>query len=121
MKICITSQGNNLDSQIDTRFGRCNYFIILDTDTNEFKALENPSLQAMGGAGVQAGQFVIEQDVNTVITGNVGPNAFQTLKAGNINVLTNASGTIKEVVEKYKKGDLQSTDNPSVERKFGMS
>lgn len=120
MKICVTSQGQSLDAQIDPRFGRCAYFIIVDTDTLEFKAIKNPNINAMGGAGVQSGQLVVEKQVKTVLTGNVGPNAFQTLKAGGVQVIVGVSGSIKEAAEKYKKGQLKPTDDPSVGSKFGM-
>ena len=120
MKICVTAQGDNLDSQVDPRFGRCPYFIIADTESLEFEAIENPSVTAMGGAGVQAGQLVAGKNVKAVLTGNVGPNAFQTLQAAGVEVISGMSGTVKEAIEKYKKGGLKSTDNPSVGRKFGM-
>ncbi len=120
MKICASSRGNTLDSQIDPRFGRCQYFIFVDTDTLNFEAIQNPHMDAMGGAGVQSGQFVAEKKVKAVLTGNVGPNAFQTLQAGGVGVITGVSGSVKEAVEKYKKGELKSTDNPSVGSKFGM-
>jgi len=120
MKICVTSQGDNLDSQVDPRFGRCQYFIIAEADTLKFEAVQNPNIEAMGGAGVQSGQFVAGQDVKAVLTGNVGPNAFSTLQAAGIDVISGVSGSIKEAIEKYKKGELKSTQGPSVGSKFGI-
>lgn len=119
-KICITSQGDNLDSGVDPRFGRCQYFIIADTKTLEFEAIRNPNLDAMGGAGIQSGQLIINKDVKVVLTGNVGPNAFQTLKAAGIEVITGLSGSIREIIEKYSKGELKSTQGPSVDSHFGV-
>lgn len=120
MKICITSQGDILDSQVDPRFGRCQYFIIVDTDTLEFEAIQNPNINAMGGAGIQSGQFVAGKQVKAVLTGNIGPNAFQTLQAAGIGVIVGISGGVKEAIEKYKKGELKPTQNPSVGSKFGL-
>jgi len=120
VKICVTAQGDNLDSQVDPRFGRCQYFIIVETDTLKFEAVQNPNIEAMGGAGIQSGQFVAEKQVKAVITGNVGPNAFQTLQAAGIDVITGVSGSVKEVIEKYNKGELKPTQGPSVNSKFGM-
>jgi len=119
-KICVTSQGNTLDSNVDPRFGRCQYFIIVDTDSMEFEAIENSSVSAAGGAGIQSGQLVSAKGVKVVLTGNVGPNAFQTLQAGGLDIIIGVSGSIKEAVEKYKKGELKPTKSPSVDRKFGM-
>ena len=120
MKICVTSQGDNLDSQVDPRFGRCQYFIIVDTDTSEFEAIRNPNIGAMGGAGVQSGQLVAGKNVKAVLTGNIGPNAFQTLQAAGIEVIAGVSGSVKEAVEKYNKGELKPNQGPSVNSKFGM-
>lgn len=120
MKICITSQGKDLEAQVDPRFGRCRYFLIMDTDTNKLDALENANRDGMGGVGIQSGQFMAENGVKVVLTGNVGPNAFQTLQAAGIDVITGVSGAVKDAIEKYKKGELKAAGNPSVDPHFGM-
>lgn len=120
MLICITSQGDNLDSSVDPRFGRCPYFIVVDDQTLKFEAITNPYADAMGGAGIQSGQLIAAKDVKTVLTGNVGPNAFQTLQASGIEVITGVSGTVKEAMDKYRKGELKSAQKPSVGSKFGV-
>ena len=120
MKVCVTSQGKSLDSQVDPRFGRCPYFIIADTDTMEFEAIQNPNVTGMGGVGVQSGQFMSEKKVKVVLTGNVGPNAFRTLEAAEIGVITGVSGSVKEAIERYKSGELKLSDGASVNSKFGI-
>lgn len=120
MKICVTSQGGQIDADVDPRFGRCRFFIIVDTETGEFEALPNPNLEASGGAGIQSGQFVAGKGIRAVITGNVGPNAFQTLQAAGVEVITGAAGTVREAVEKYKKGEWKTTDRPNVGSKAGL-
>ncbi|MDD4909657.1 MAG: NifB/NifX family molybdenum-iron cluster-binding protein [Candidatus Omnitrophica bacterium] len=120
MKICVTSQGRDLGAQVDPRFGRCQYFIIADTDTLEFEAVENPNIKSMGGAGIQSAQLVASKRVKAMLTGNVGPNAFQTLQAAGIEVFTGASGTVKEAIEKYKKGEFKAVSGPSVGSHAGM-
>lgn len=120
MKICVTSEGNSLDSKVDPRFGRCQYFIIVDTDTLQFEPIQNPNIEAMGGAGIQSAQLVASKQIKAVLTGNIGPNAFQTLQAAGIDIFTGASGTVREAIEKYKKGEFKLTQKPSVGSKFGM-
>jgi len=120
MKICITSEGKTLDSKVDPRFGRCQYFIIVDTDTLEFDAIQNPNIEAMGGAGIQSAQLVASKKVCAVLTGNVGPNAFQTLSTAGIDIYTGVSGSIKEAIEAYKSGKLKKTESPNVGSKFGI-
>jgi predicted Fe-Mo cluster-binding NifX family protein len=120
MKICVTAVSGNLDAQLDPRFGRCPYFVIVDTETMEFEAIPNTAAGAMGGAGIQAAQTIASKGVKVLITGNVGPNAFQALSAAGIKIVTGASGTVKEVIEKYKKGELRETGSPTVRGHFGM-
>jgi predicted Fe-Mo cluster-binding NifX family protein len=120
MKICVTSQGANLDSAVDPRFGRCKYFIFVDSESLDFEAIKNSNVDTVGGAGIQSGQLVGEKEARVVLTGNVGPNAFETLRAAGIEVITGVSGTVKETVSKYAKGELKSADKPSVNSKFGL-
>jgi predicted Fe-Mo cluster-binding NifX family protein len=120
MKIGISSTGEDLNADVDPRFGRCKYFLFVDTDTMDFEAVSNESAMASGGAGIQAAQTVAKEGVKTIITGNMGPNAFQTLSAAGIKVFTGANGTVKEVVEKYKKGELKETEAPNVGSHHGM-
>ncbi|NQT16539.1 MAG: NifB/NifX family molybdenum-iron cluster-binding protein [Planctomycetes bacterium] len=115
MKIAVTSQGPDLNSQVDPRFGRAKAFIVVDTDTNEFSVHDNTqNLSAAQGAGIQAGRTVVDLGVTAVITGNVGPKAFATLQAGNVKIYTRASGTVKEAIEKFKAGQLELADKANV-------
>lgn len=120
MKIAITAKGEDLEAEVDPRFGRCQYFVIADSETMEFEAMENPSAMAMGGAGPQAAQAISKMDVGVVITGNVGPNAFQALEAAGIKIITGSSGIVREMVEKYNRGDFSETNAPSVGSHAGM-
>jgi predicted Fe-Mo cluster-binding NifX family protein len=120
MKVGVSSTGKDLDAQVDPRFGRCSYFIIVDSETMNFECISNESAMASGGAGIQAAQTVAKAGVEVIITGNVGPNAFQTLSAAGIKVFTGALGNVKEVVERYKKGELRETEAASVGSHYGM-
>jgi len=120
MVICITAQGNTRETAVDPRFGRCQYFIFVDSETGAYEAMENPHKDG-GGAGIQAGQTMAEKKVSVVLTGNVGPNAFRTLQAAQIAVITGVTGTVADAVEKYKQGTLrQVSDGPSVAPHHGQ-
>ena len=120
MKIGISSTGKDLDAQVDPRFGRCQYFLIVDTDTMNFESISNESAMASGGAGIQAAQTIAKADVEAVVTGNIGPNAFQTLNAAGIKVFTGATGDVKEILNKFKKGEFKEVNSPSVGSHFGV-
>lgn len=116
MRVAITSKGNTPDAEIDMRFGRGQQFIVMDTEKEEFEAVDNTqNLNAAQGAGIQAAQNVASMSVEAVVTGHCGPNAFRTLSAANIKVFTSTSGTVKEVFEKFKKGELKESGGADVE------
>jgi predicted Fe-Mo cluster-binding NifX family protein len=119
VKICVTSSGNTLDALVDPRFGRAAYLTIVDSESMAFEAVPNAAAGAMGGAGIQAAQTLANRGVSVLITGNVGPNAFQALKSSGVKIVVGASGTIREVIEKFKRGELKETGSPTVEGHFG--
>lgn len=120
MKICITSQGRDLESSVDPRFGRCQYFLIIDIDTLQFEALENPYIATRGGAGIQSAGLVAKKDAKVVLTGNVGPNAFETLNAAGVEVIAGVTGKVQDVIEKYLKGEYKPTNKATAPSHFGM-
>jgi predicted Fe-Mo cluster-binding NifX family protein len=120
MKICITSASTDLNAQLDPLFGRCTYFIIIDPQTMQFEAIPNPSRDATGGAGIQSAQLIVDKGAKTLITGNVGPNAFRALTAADVAIITGASGSIREVVRQFQQGKLKKADAPTVGGHSGM-
>ncbi|HBI27386.1 MAG: NifB/NifX family molybdenum-iron cluster-binding protein [Syntrophaceticus sp.] len=112
MKIGVSATGKDLESLMDSRFGRCNYFILVDPDTEEFEAMDNPGVSAGGGAGIQAAQAVMKQGAEAVITGHCGPNAFDVLAAGGIKIYQASEKSIEEVLDLYKKGELKEVTTP---------
>lgn len=120
MKIAVTATGDNLDAAVDPRFGRCAFFIVVDTETEAFEVVENTAAGAAGGAGIQAGQRVADAGAEAVLTGNVGPNAFRTLAGLGLKVYTGVTGTVKDAVEQFKTGALKDSAASNVGSHFGM-
>jgi predicted Fe-Mo cluster-binding NifX family protein len=120
MKIAISATAPGLDAEVDPRFGRCQYFIIVDPQTMQFEALDNSNAMASGGAGISTAQMIAGKGVEVVLTGNCGPNAYQTLSAAGIQVITGVAGKIRDAVESYKAGRLQPNTQPSVGSHYGM-
>jgi predicted Fe-Mo cluster-binding NifX family protein len=107
MKIAITSQGKNLESQLDPRFGRAAYIIVVDTETLEFEAFDNnKNKNAFKGAGIQAAAMVSDKDARILLTGFCGPNAFNTLEAAGIKVVNDQTGRVIDVIQKFKQGNV---------------
>ena len=116
MKIAVTSKTTNLDSEVDPRFGRAAYILIVDSETLEFEALDNKeNVNALKGAGIQAARMVSDKGADVLLTGFCGPNAFKAMKAANIGVANNASGSVRDAVKAYLKGELPLSDEPNVE------
>jgi predicted Fe-Mo cluster-binding NifX family protein len=113
MKIAISISGNSLNSPVDARFGRTAAFCIVDVETGEWQAFDNPALSASGGAGVQASQFVAKHGVQAVISGAFGPNAFDTLAAAGIKMYLapdNETHTAAEILEMFRAGLLTKVE-----------
>jgi predicted Fe-Mo cluster-binding NifX family protein len=119
MKIAVSATGNDLQAQVDQRFGRCQYFIIYDSETRDFTCLNNESQFASGGAGIQSGQTVQKSGAVVVLTGNVGPNAMKVLQAANIKVFTGVRGTVNSAIQNYLGGKYTETKDATVDTKFG--
>jgi len=114
MNICLTAIASTLNSQIDSRFGRCNYFIILDPEKTNFKPIKNELTEASERAGVLAVQLLVDNKVKHVITGNVGSRAMQALKNAGIEVSIECHTTIKDAIAKFRSGKIIKTITPTV-------
>ncbi len=107
MKIAVSAAGNTMESPLDQRFGRAASFIIVETKTMEYEVIDNSAAASSGGAGISAAQLVADKGAEAVITGNVGPNAMNVLKAAKIEIYKGSAVSVKENVELHKKGALE--------------
>jgi predicted Fe-Mo cluster-binding NifX family protein len=116
MKIAVTSQGRELDSQIDPRFGRAAYILIVDSDTLNFDVFDNSeNVNSFKGAGIQAAVNIREKGAEVLLTGFCGPNAFKTLNAAGLKVADGVSGTVREAVQSFLDGKLTFAEKANVE------
>ncbi len=120
MKIAITATGPDLNANVDPFFGRCQYFLIVETDDLTHQAIKNPNLALGSGAGIQSAQLLAKQGVRQVLTGNCGPKAYQTLAAAGLAVSIGCSGTIREAIDQFKAGRRPAAEQPNVVGHFGM-
>ena len=121
MKIAVSAAGKDLESTIDERFGRCRYFIILETENMRYEVIENTNADLSTSAGIQSASLVASQGVEAVITGNCGPKAMQVFAATTIEVIIGQHGMIKDVVEKFKRGDLSPSTRGNVPGVSGVA
>ncbi len=116
MKMAITVNGEDLNAEIDPRFGRAGGFIIYDTESEDIQFIDNTqNMQAMQGAGIQASRAIIDSGAQALVTGNVGPKAFTALNSAGIEIYIGASGTVKKTIEDYANGKLKKAENANVE------
>jgi predicted DNA-binding protein (UPF0251 family)/predicted Fe-Mo cluster-binding NifX family protein len=114
-KIAVSAGGPTLDDALDPRFGRAAGFLIVDPQTLEHKYVDNGASQAMSqGAGIQAAEIVARTGAKVVLTGNVGPKAFQALQAAGISIAQNLQNlTVREAVERYTSGQVEMATGPN--------
>jgi len=116
MKVAVTAQGNELSSEIDLRFGRAKWIIVVDTETGDFQAHDNVvNLNAVQGAGIQTGQNIANLGADVVITGNVGPNAFKTLSTADVKMFLAEKQTVAEAIDLFKAEKLKEVNQANVE------
>lgn len=107
MKIAISAQNNDLNSDLDLKFGRAKGFIIYNIDNNEYKFIDNEqNINAMQGAGIQAAQSIVNEDVDAIITGYCGPKAYKVLETAQIKIYTSEKDIVKDVINKFKNNEL---------------
>jgi predicted Fe-Mo cluster-binding NifX family protein len=106
MIICLPADGDNENTQVSGSFGRCPYYAFYDTESDRFEIVRNPATNAMGGAGIQAAQFIVNRGTKVVLTVNMGPNSGEVLKEAGIKIITGVTGTLREAVERYKNGEF---------------
>jgi len=116
-RLAIAASGITLEAKVDPRFGRCPYFLIVETKTNKLEVLKNIAGQAFRGAGISAAQIIANKKVKAVIAGNFGPKAVSVLSASGIEIFIGASElTAKQALEKYKDGKLEPLDKNETKR-----
>ncbi|MFA9466560.1 MAG: NifB/NifX family molybdenum-iron cluster-binding protein [Velocimicrobium sp.] len=107
MKIAVSTTGQSKESQLDRRFGRCEYFLIYDTETQEYKAVRNNGVSSQGGAGIAAASQVIDENVSVIITGNLGPNAFELIEKAGIEAYSCEVLPAFRAIEMFQKNQLE--------------
>lgn len=120
MRIAVASRGKTMSSRIDDRFGRCPYFLVLDTTSMKTETIENAGQQEKDAAGIKACQMLIDNDINAVVVKNIGHNSLVTLTGAGMDVYTVASGTVSTVMKKVKRGELTPAQRPTVGFQEGL-
>lgn len=114
MKILVSSIGKDEKSIMDRRFGRCKYFVIFDSESNKYNFIENDGSKAGGGAGIAAANQVIELGIKTIITGNLGPNAYELILKDGIKAYTSEEVSVEECIKNYFDNSLKEISIPGI-------
>jgi len=122
MKIAVSTNNGGLEDEVCPVFGRCMRYTLVECEGKEVKKTvvkENPGFSAGGGAGIQAAQFVVNEGVKAVISGNFGPNSAAVLKQAGVEMIQSL-GNSGEAVRKYLNGESKPVDAPTVQDHYGM-
>ncbi|MGM0654065.1 MAG: NifB/NifX family molybdenum-iron cluster-binding protein [Thermodesulfobacteriota bacterium] len=120
MKVAISAYGQDLDAEINPRFGRCDFLLIVDTDTMKYESFSNESINLSGGAGVQTASFVISKGAQAVLTGSCGPKAMEVFNSAGVAVYPGQAGTVAQAVNRLKNNELTNEIQATAEEKSGM-
>ncbi len=116
MKVAVTAKGGQLSDEVDPRFGRAPYILIVDTETMKFDAIDNnDNVNAFKGAGIQAATMISEKGAEVLLTGYCGPNAFKTVDAAGIKVVSDVTGTVEEAVSAFLAGPVEYSTGANAE------
>jgi predicted Fe-Mo cluster-binding NifX family protein len=119
MRIAVSAQSPNLESDVDPRFGRAPHFVIFDVDADEFEAVDNSNAsEAKQGAGVQAAQTVVGHKVDAVLTGHCGPKAHQLLATSGVKIYVGVEGNIRDAIGRCRRGEMCPCEAPDVEGRW---
>lgn len=121
MKIAVSAYGRDLDAEINPRFGRCDFLLIVDTDTMAYESFANESMHLTGGAGIQTASFVISKGVKAVLTGSCGPNAMEVFNTAGVAVYPVSAGTVAQAIARLKNNELTSETQATAEKKSGVN
>lgn len=116
--IAISCAGQDIDSLVDPRFGRCSFFVLV-SENDEITVIENSAANLASGAGIRAAQLMIDNKVEVVLTGNIGPNAYDLLKSAGVEIYS-CSGRVRDALEQYKKDQLIRATGASARGSGGM-
>ncbi len=118
-KVAVSSQGQDLQSQVDPRFGRAAFFLVVDDQNMSFTVLDNTRARDMNsGAGIQAAEAVSRAGAGVLLSGVVGPKAFQALETAGVVVVQDAQGSVAEAVRAYLDGDIPQAESPAAGHVF---
>ncbi|MFX1513896.1 MAG: NifB/NifX family molybdenum-iron cluster-binding protein [Promethearchaeota archaeon] len=120
MKVLVTSSSQSLNGPIDPRFGRCPFFLVFELPSHTPHVIPNQSEKVMHRIGITVAQKICLQGIKTVITGNIGPNAFQVLSSAGIQVFTTSPTSVKKALEKFERNELILLDAPSGPSHMGV-
>lgn len=116
MKVAVTARGAEIDAEVDPRFGRAAFILVVDNETLEFEAIDNSAnANAFQGAGIQAATSVCDKGAEVLLTGYCGPKAFKVVEAGGVKVVNDVTGTVKEAVALFNEGNMKYSDSANVE------
>jgi predicted Fe-Mo cluster-binding NifX family protein len=121
VKAAVPAEGPGLEAAPSAVFGRCPYFVVVDLDTGGCVARPNPSREASSAAGVEAARFVVDLGADVLVTGRLGPHARQVIEAAGIRVLSGLGATVRETVERLRRGELSPLEGPGADARHGKS
>ena len=116
MRIAVSAHAADSSARMEARFGRASWFVVFDSDSGSYAPVDNGQAAGLArGAGTKAAQTVINADADVVITGHCGPKAFRALTAAGVKVILQSDGLVRDLVTKYRRGELTPATGPDVD------